>query len=59
MKSGNGQYFYSNGDKYTGNFKGDKKEGPGCLEHLATQVSYTGNFIDDHKFGDCERYEFG
>jgi hypothetical protein len=42
---------YANGDEYSGQFKGDRKEGTGKLKHLATQVTYEGEFKDDMKNG--------
>lgn len=44
QKNGDGQYIYSNMDTYEGQFRGDRKEGMGKMQFVATQVTYEGEF---------------
>jgi hypothetical protein len=42
---------YANGDNYTGEFKGDFKDGKGKMSFISTQSVYEGELLNDKKVG--------
>ena len=52
IKSGKGKFTYPNGDVYIGEFLLDKRNGKG--NYISTSSSYSGNWINDEKSGECE-----
>jgi hypothetical protein len=48
-KEGYGEYFYSNGNKYEGQWMEDKKHGHGIYTYLLTGERYEGDWRDGLK----------
>ena len=51
MRDGEGELYYSSGEKYCGNFKEDKKNGKGFFYSKNYNNIFYGNFKDDVKDG--------
>lgn len=48
---GNGTYYYSNGNKYDGQWMNDRKEGRGVYTYLLTGEKYNGEWWNGLKDG--------
>ena len=64
IKEGYGEYYYQNGDYYKGEFRDDKKNGPGEYFFNLEKATYVGNFERNYqsgkgqfKYGNGDKYE--